>query len=96
MIALEDCIALCGLTDEEVLAVAEHEHVPEIAAAALAHYLLSCSQGPQLIRDMIIEDVQAAQARCDTAHMQSLLHVLHQFLRAHPEAMPWPQKVPAA
>jgi hypothetical protein len=33
MISLEDCIALCGLTQQEVLAIAEH--VPEIAAAAI-------------------------------------------------------------
>jgi hypothetical protein len=36
MITLEDCIGLCGLTEEEVLAIAEHEHLPEIAATALA------------------------------------------------------------
>jgi hypothetical protein len=34
MISLEDCVGMCGLTKEEVLAIAEHEHVPEIAAAA--------------------------------------------------------------
>jgi hypothetical protein len=39
MITLEDCVALCGLTEEEVLAIAEHELMPEIAAAALAAYL---------------------------------------------------------
>ena len=32
MITLEDCLAFCGLTEEEVLAIAEHEHMPEIAA----------------------------------------------------------------
>jgi hypothetical protein len=36
MITLEDCIALCGLTEAQVLAIAEHEHLPEIAASALA------------------------------------------------------------
>ena len=36
MITLEDCIAFCGLTEQEVLAIAEHEHIPEVAAAALA------------------------------------------------------------
>ena len=36
MITLEDCLGLCGLTEEEVLAIAEHEHLPEIAATALA------------------------------------------------------------
>jgi hypothetical protein len=41
MISLEDCIAFCGLTEEEVLAVAEHEHLPEIDATAFAQCLLS-------------------------------------------------------
>ena len=36
MISLEDCVALSGLTEDQVLAIAEHEHVPEIAAAALS------------------------------------------------------------
>ena len=27
-----------GLTEAEVLAIAEHEQLPEISAAALAHY----------------------------------------------------------
>ena len=39
-ITLEDCIALCGLEESEVAAIAEHEHIPEISAAALAQCLL--------------------------------------------------------
>jgi hypothetical protein len=27
MITLEECAAFCGLTKEEVLAIAEHEHI---------------------------------------------------------------------
>jgi len=61
MITLEDCIGLCDLTEEEVLAVAEHEHLPEIAATALAQYLLSSEHGSEVIRDMIVEDIQTAQ-----------------------------------
>ena len=34
MITLEDCIGLCGLTEEEVLAVAEHEHLPARGTAS--------------------------------------------------------------
>ena len=37
MLSLEDCIALCGLTEDEVLAIAEHEHIPEIAATELSY-----------------------------------------------------------
>ena len=88
MICLQDCIALCGLTEEEVLAIAEHEHVPEIVAASMAQYLLNQQHGADKIRDMIVDDVRAAQARGDSRHTQTLLHALHHFLRDHPEARP--------
>ena len=93
MITLEDCIAFCGLTEEEVLAIAEHEHLPEIAATALAQYLLSQEHGTEKVRDMIVDDIREAQHRDDKAHVQTLLHVLHQFLKTHPEVSrslhPW-------
>src|SRR6266849_5956675 len=54
MITLQDCIALCGLTEEQVLAIAEHEHLPEIAATALAQYLSKQEHGMEKIRDMIV------------------------------------------
>jgi hypothetical protein len=63
MITLEDCIAFCGLTEEEVLAIAEHEHLPEIAATALAQYLLAREHGSERIRDMIVDDIRRAQRR---------------------------------
>lgn len=88
MICLEDCIAMCGLSMAEVHAIAEHEHLPLVAATALAHYLMTQDAGPQRIRDMIIDDVRSAQSRGDRAHVQTLLHVLHHFLREHPEARP--------
>jgi hypothetical protein len=88
MISIEDCIAMCGLTRHEIEAIAEHEHVPEIVAASLGQYLLNRTHGCESIRDMIIDDVRQAQARGDRAHVQSLLHVLHHFLRDHPDARP--------
>jgi hypothetical protein len=88
MITLEDCIGFCGLTEEEVLAIAEHEHLPEIAATALAHYLLSHEHGSEEIRDMIVDDIRQAQLRSGKAHVLTLLHVLHHFLKTHPEATP--------
>jgi hypothetical protein len=88
MISLEDCIALSGLTEEQVLAIAEHEHLPEMAAAALAQYLSKQEQGIEKIRDMIVDDIRRAQQRQDKAHVVTLLHVLHHFLRLHPETCP--------
>lgn len=88
MITLEDCLAFCGLTEEEVLAIAEHEHLPEIAATALAQYLLSQDHGSEKIRDMIVDDIRRAQHANDCEHVLTLLHVLHHFLKTHPEATP--------
>jgi hypothetical protein len=88
MITLEDCIALSGLTKEEVLAIAEHEHLPEIAATALANYLLCQAHGTERVRDMIVDDIRGAQHCGDSQHVRDLLHVLHHFLKSHPEAEP--------
>lgn len=88
MITLQDCIALCGLSEAEVLAIAEHEHVPEVVAAGLAETLLRQPHGPERVRHIIIEDIRAAQARGDKRHAYELLVCLKHFLDTHPEAMP--------
>jgi hypothetical protein len=89
MITLEDCVGFCGLTEEEVLAIAEHEHLPEIAATALAQYLLSQEHGSERVRDMIVDDIRHAQVNGGNKDkVLTLLHVLHHFLKTHPEATP--------
>ena len=88
MITLEDCIALCGLNAKEVLAIAEHEHIPGIVASGMANYLLSQEDGTEAVRDMIVDDIREAQSGGDKEHVLTLLHVLHHFLRTHPEAVP--------
>ena len=86
MITLEDCIALCGLTEQEVMAIAEHEHVPEIAATAIGSYLLKVPHGAEKIRDMMRDDIHEALSRDDRDHASELLMVLRHFLDTHPEA----------
>ena len=86
MITREDCIALCGLTEQEVMAIAEHEHIPDIVAAAMARYLLKEPEGPEKIRDMIRDDVREAWQRGDKDHASELLLVLRGYLATHPEA----------
>lgn len=88
MITFEDCAAFCGLSCEEIAAIAEHEHMPEVSAAAYAQYLLDQPRGTSLLRDIIIDDIRISHTSGNRAHTQMLLHVLHHFLRSHPEAMP--------
>lgn len=86
MIALEDCIALCGLAPDEVAAVAEHEHVPDIVATEIAWDLLHHPGGALSIRQLIVDDFRAALAKGDRHHAAELLLTLRHFLHHHPEA----------
>jgi hypothetical protein len=85
MISLEDCIGLCGLREDEVAAISEHEHIPEIAAAALASYLLQQPHGGEIIRDMIIDDIRRALDAGRIQHAAELFMALRHFLDQHPE-----------
>ena len=60
MISMKNWIDVSGLTEKEVMAIAEHEHVPEMVAAAMARYLLKKPDGAEQIRDMIRDDIHAA------------------------------------
>ena len=87
MISLVDCIGLCGLTEEEVMALAEHEQIPEIVAAALAQQLLCQSDGCRKVAAMIADDVNWAVARGDQRHAEELRTTLHHFVKTNPEAL---------
>lgn len=81
MITIEDCIALCGLTREQVDAIAEHEHMPEAAAAALAAYMMARKDhGPPVIRTMLRDDIRAAVAAGNHAHAAELIAALRHLL----------------
>ena len=86
MITIEECIAMCGLTQDEVLAIAEHEHIPEIAAAALGQYLLTQDDGTEKISAMLRDDIRLAIHRNDRAHARQLFMALRHFLSSHPQA----------
>ena len=44
--------------------------------------------GSEKVRDMIVDDFRQAQLSGDKEHVVTLLHVLHHFLKTHPEASP--------
>lgn len=87
MITLEDCIALSGLDEPEILALAEHEHLSEVAAAALGSYLLHKYHGADRIRQMIEDDIRAALERGDRGHAKELFAALRHFMHEHREEL---------
>jgi len=80
MLSLEDCIALSDLTLEEVDAIAEHEHLPEIIASELGCYLVHCPNGRQAIRAIIRDDIAAARTRYDFRRAAELKLLLRHFI----------------
>ncbi len=87
MLTYKDCLALCDLTEAEIAALAEHEHIPEIIAAELGQYLVHRPGGPPMIRRAILDDIAAAQNRGDRRHALVLKLVLKHFCDCHPEAI---------
>ena len=87
MISLVDCIGMCGLSADEVQAVAEHEHVPDIVATALAQELLGQSDGCRKIGAMIADDVNLAAGHGNLKHAEELRTTLLHFVATHPEAL---------
>ena len=85
MLTIEDCIELCGLDDDEIAAIAQHEHIPEIVAVELAAYLVHCDDGVPRIRRMIRDDIEAAKSRHDQAAVKKYRAVLKHFIATHPD-----------
>ena len=83
-LCLEDCLALCGLSEAEVLAIAQHEGIPEIVAAEMGNYLVRTPQGELKIKAMIRDDIAAAAARGDRGRALALKLVLRDFVYQHP------------
>ena len=86
MLTLEDCIALSELTEEEIAAISEHEHVPEIVALEYGNYLIHTPDGVPAIKRIILDDIEAARARGDLKHALALRLVLRHFVQTHPDA----------
>ena len=86
MLTYEDCVGLCELTEEEVEAIAEHEHIPEIVAAELGSYLVHTDNGELKVRRIILEDIESAAKKGNAEHVITLKLVLKHFVDTHPQA----------
>lgn len=86
MLTIQDCIELAELSEDEILAIAEHEHMPEMLAVELGCYLVHTPSGEKRIGKMIADDIEAARARGDRKHVLKLKMVLKHYLEHHANA----------
>lgn len=85
-LSIQDCIDMSDLTEEEILAIAEHENLPEVLAVELGSYLVHTPDGEQRIKRMIKDDIRAAQEKGNHRHAAVLKHVLKHYLEHHAKA----------
>ena len=83
MLTLQECFDFSGLEVEEIAAIAEHEHIPEIVAAELGNCLLATSRGRKQLRGMIVDDLCCARQAGDHRHASALERVLSRYDGAH-------------
>jgi len=82
-LSIQDCIDMSDLTEEEILAIAEHEQIPEVLAIELGSYLVHMPGGEKRIKQMIQDDMKRARESGDTQHTALLKSVLKQYLAHH-------------
>lgn len=85
MLSLRDCLDLADLTEDEIAAIAQHENIPPIVALELGHHLLRTPEGAQRLRQIIVDDIAAAQARHSCHDCDRFSLTLAQYLKDHPQ-----------
>jgi hypothetical protein len=83
MLSINECCDFCGLTGDEVHAIAQHEHLSELSAAAFGQHLLETEQGIRAIKRFMREDIQSAKSHGHSDAAQALKHVLAHFKETH-------------
>ncbi|HKC45150.1 MAG TPA: hypothetical protein VKC64_15085 [Burkholderiales bacterium] len=84
MLTLRDCVELSELTEDEVLVVAEHEHVPEIVAAELGYELLHSDDGVSTLKAYMLDCIEHARRCGDSKRADALYSIYHRFAATHP------------
>ena len=90
MLTLKDCIDLSDLSEAEVAAIAEHEHVPEIIAAEIGCGLVHSPAGRLVLKRYIRENLVLAKAHHMDAKAKALALLLRRFDGAHSTGVPLP------
>lgn len=82
-LSVQDCIDMSDLTEDEILAIAEHEHIPEILAVELGSYLVHAPGGEKRIKRMIQDDIKQAVDDGNFKRSALLKKVLKNFVEHH-------------
>jgi hypothetical protein len=84
MLTLEDCIAMSELRPDEIEAIAEIQHLPQMIAAELGCYLMQLPDGERRVETLLRQDIAEARRLGDFARAAKLRLCLQRFVMEHP------------
>ena len=84
MLTYEDCVGLSDLEADEIEAIAQHEHMPEIVAAEMGCCLVHDTKGIPRIRQIILDDIEDAYRHGHPGEAKHWREVLDHFSANHP------------
>lgn len=84
MASLPEPIDSCGLSEDEVSVVAEHEHLPQRVAARLACNLIRSDAGVGKIKRFMLDNLECATHRGEFDKASRLASLYRNFDSEHP------------
>ena len=84
MLSIRDCLDYCDLTDEEVSLIAEHEDIPDAAAAQVCCGLVQTPEGVMVLTNFMLDLIERAHACGDTGKAERAANLCARFMKDHP------------
>jgi PP-loop superfamily ATP-utilizing enzyme len=84
MLSIRDCLDYCDLTDDEIELIAEHEGIPDVAAAQMACGLVQTPEGTLLLTRCIEDLLERAKRDGQTDKLKRAHAVYKRFIADHP------------
>lgn len=84
MLSMKDCLDYCDLTEEEIELIAEHEEIPDVAAAQLACGLVQTTEGVLLLTQYMQDLAERAVTRGDCVRAERVMRIWQRFMADHP------------
>ncbi len=84
MLSIRDCLDYCDLTEDEISLIAEHEGIPDVAAAQVACGLVQTPEGVLLLTGYMLDLVERAARRGQPEKAERARRLCEQFMADHP------------
>lgn len=84
MLSIRDCLDYCDLTDDEVGLIAEHEGIPDGAAAQIVCGMVQTPEGVLVLTNYMKDVIDRATERGELDRARRAKDICARFMADHP------------